>query len=455
LRRALGAKGKCRPVLDLVGPSALAQRRLLLVALDHEKPTADELSAEESGAALIAALHEAGESEATLHVEPVLGSRLETSALAARLALGAGLAAYRFDRYRTRPRAEDRPKVRALTLALPDGAAAKAAAGAWQRLAPLLAGVALARDLENEPGNVIYPASFVERAAAALAPLGVEIQVFEEKALRRMGMNALLGVGEGSAKRPRLLVMRWAGAEDAPLAFVGKGVTFDTGGISIKKAAGMEDMKYDMSGAAAVVGALRALAGAKAKVAAIGVCALVENMPSGRAQLPSHVIKTYDGKTVELVDTDAEGRMILIDALAYTAQQLKPRAIVDLATLTYSIVAGLGHVYAGLYSNDDALAEAVAAAGRRSGEKFWRMPLDADYLANLKSHIADLRQCGPDDEFADAAHAAVFLEQFVQGCRWAHLDIAGKMTSHQGGGGSKWALGFGVRSLVELATAAR
>jgi leucyl aminopeptidase len=264
-------------------------------------------------------------------------------------------------------------------------------------------------------------------------------------------MNALIAVGQGSANRPRLVTLRWNGAKGQPVAFVGKGVTFDSGGISIKKAQGMELMKTDMSGAAAVVGLFRVLAARKAPIHAVGVVPLVENMPSGGAYRPGDVVRSFAGKTVEVVDTDAEGRMILIDALAYAVATYKPRAVVDLATLTYSVVAALGEVYAGLYSNDDALAERLLAASRLAGEKLWRLPLDADYLTNLKSPIADLRQCAPDEVFADAAHAAVFLGEFVGGTPWAHLDIAGKMAAKDPvTETAAGAPGYGVR-LLDLA----
>ena len=431
-------------LLAVAAPKGFAGRQILILK-PGRKGIPDGPAAEALGWRLVRELEALHEPAAVLLLDAGLSAHVGGPELAARLALGARFAAYRFDRYRTKPRPDDKGRVAGLTIVLSD---ARAAAKLWRRLEPVAAGIELARDLENEPGNAIHPAQFVERARAALAPLGVEVGVLEEPRLRRLGMNALIAVGQGSAHRPRLLALRWRGASGPPVAFVGKGVTFDSGGISIKKAQGMELMKTDMSGAAAVVGLFRSIAARKVPVHAVGIMPLVENMPSGGAYRPGDVIRSFAGKTVEVVDTDAEGRMILIDALAYAVDKHKPRAVIDLATLTYSVVAALGEVYAGLFSNDDALAGRLLAASKLAGEKLWRLPLDADYLKNLKSRIADLRQCAPDEVHADAAHAAAFLGEFVGGTPWAHLDIAGKMavkdplTEAPAG-----APGYGVRTL--------
>lgn len=431
----------------LAAPSGFAGRHVLLLK-PGRAGIADGHAAEALGWVLVRELESLHEPDAVLLLDKQPGAKLAAAELAANVAFGARRAAYRFDRYRTKPRPDDKGKLASLTIVLPEAAAA---AKLWRRLEPVAAGIALARDLENEPGNAIHPAAFVEQAKRALAPLGVEVGVLEEARLRRLGMNALLAVGQGSANRPRLLTLRWRGAAGRPVAFIGKGVTFDSGGISIKKAQGMELMKTDMSGAAAVVGLFRSLAARKAGVHAVGLAALVENMPSGGAYRPGDVVRSYAGKTVEVVDTDAEGRMILIDALAYAVRQFRPRAAVDLATLTYSVVAALGEIYAGMFSNDDELAERLLAASKRSGEKLWRLPLDKEYLANLKSPIADLRQCAQDEQFADAAHAAVFLGEFVDGIPWAHLDIAGKMAAKDPvTEAAAGAPGYGIR-LLDLA----
>jgi leucyl aminopeptidase len=368
------------------------------------------------------------------------------------IAEGALLGAYRFDRLRTKPRPDDPKPVEAVTIL---GAATRAAERAFATLEPVASGVAFARDLVNEPANVLNPETFAARAAATLAPLGVDVEALADQRLECLGMGALLAVAAGSLNRPRVLVMRWNGAADAkaqPLAFVGKGLTFDTGGISIKKAQGMEEMKGDMAGGATVAGVMRALAGRKARVNAVGVVGLVENMPSERSYRPGDVVKTMAGETVEIIDTDAEGRLVLSDVLHYTSAAYKPAAMIDLATLTYSIIAGLGRVYAGLFATDERLATDLLAASRIEDEKLWRMPLDEGYAENLESPIADVRQFAPDEEHADAPHAAQFLSRFVNGVPWAHLDIAGvEFWAKDTALGPKGASGFGVRLLDRFA----
>jgi leucyl aminopeptidase len=439
---------KVPDVVELTAPRGIKSRRVLLLDLGRRRRL-DGARAEAVGAALAKAVAQAGEGEVVLVLDHPDQAVLDAPELAARLALGARLGAYRFDRYRTKARPED-PIGRLETLWIVTPAAA-AALELWRRLGPVAAGVELARDLANEPSNIITPDGFIERTRNALGPLGVEIAVMDDKKLEKLGMNAMLAVGAGSENKPRLLLLRWRGAPGRPYAFVGKGVTFDTGGISIKKAAGMEEMKADMSGAAAVVGLMRALAGRRAKVPAIGVAALVENMPSGTAYRPGDVIKTFSGRTLEIVDTDAEGRVVLSDALAFTVQKFRPRAVVDLATLTYAVLAALGQAFSGVFSNDDKLAERLIAAGQASGDRLWRLPLDSEYERNLKSQIADLRQCAPDDAFADASHGAQLLQNFVDGTPWAHLDIAGRMFGKRDDEGN-WpgSPGFGVRLLDQF-----
>ncbi len=376
-----------------------------------------------------------------------------TPDLAAALAMGATLRAYRFDRYRTQEKPEDKPKLSKLTLL---GADSKAKA-AWEPMRAVAEGVFLTRDLVSEPPNVLFPASFAERCKG-LEKLGIDVDILGPKELGKLGFGALLGVAQGSVAEPRVVVMRWNGASGgkkakaAPVAFIGKGVTFDSGGISIKPAAGMEDMKWDMAGAGTVTGLMAALAGRKAKVDAVGIIGLVENMPSGSAQRPGDVVKTYSGQTVEIINTDAEGRMVLADVLWYCQQKFAPRFMVDLATLTGAMVVSLGHEYAGFFSNDDALAQHLFAAGQDSGEKAWRMPLDEEYDKLLKSDIADMKHVGP--RWGGAISAAQFLQRFVNGKPWAHLDIAGMAWSGKDAPTiPKGATAYGVRLLNDMVAA--
>ena len=309
-------------------------------------------------------------------------------------------------------------------------------------------GVILARDLVNEPANVLGPVEFADRIAA-LADEGLEVEILDEKRLSELGMRAILGVAQGSPRPARLAIMRWNGASgDAPpLAFVGKGVVFDTGGVSIKPAAGMEDMKGDMGGAAAVVGLMRALAGRKAKVDAVGVVGLVENAIDGNAQRPGDIVTALSGTTVEVLNTDAEGRLVLADALWYCQDRFKPRFMVNLATLTGAIIVALGNQHAGLFSNDDALADQLLAAGLETGEKVWRMPLGPEYDKMIEGKFADIKNIG-NGRAAGSITAAQFLKRFVNDVPWAHLDVAGTaMGSPANEYNQSWGSGFGVRLL--------
>jgi leucyl aminopeptidase len=371
---------------------------------------------------------------------------------AAHVGLGAVLRAYRFDRYRTKEKAEDKPKLASLSVlaAQPDAAQA-----AWTLLKGVANGVYLTRDLVSEPANVLNPAEMAERCRV-LSELGIKVEVFGPKEMRELGFGALLGVSQGSANEPRMVVMQWLGAggdgkpgKDKPVAFIGKGVTFDTGGISIKPAGGMEDMKWDMAGAGTVVGLMAALAGRKAKVDAVGLVGLVENMPSGTAQRPGDVVKSYSGQTIEVINTDAEGRLVRADVLWYAQQRFEPRFMVDLATLTGAIIVGLGHEYGGLFSNDEALAGKLMEAGKATGEKLWRMPLDEAYDKQIKSDIADMKNVGGRP--AGSVTAAQFLQRFVNGKPWAHLDIAGMAwTRKDSSTVPKGASAYGVRLLDRL-----
>jgi leucyl aminopeptidase len=375
-----------------------------------------------------------------------------TAEQAAHVALGAALRAYRFDRYRTKEKAEDKPKLSRLNVLTGQ---ADAAQSAWAPLKGVADGVFLTRDLVSEPANVLNPAEMAERARK-LAELGVKVEVFGPKEMQELGFGALLGVSQGSVNEPRMVVMQWLGAsadgkpgKDKPVAFIGKGVTFDTGGISIKPAGGMEDMKWDMAGAGTVIGLMAALAGRKAKVDAVGLVGLVENMPSGTAQRPGDVVKSYSGQTIEVINTDAEGRLVLADVLWYAQQRFEPRFMVDLATLTGAIIIGLGHEYAGLFSNDDTLAGKLIEAGKATGEKLWRMPLDEAYDKQIKSDIADMKNVGGRP--AGSVTAAQFLQRFVNKTPWAHLDIAGMAWATKDSPTvPKGAAAFGVRLLDRL-----
>jgi leucyl aminopeptidase len=311
-------------------------------------------------------------------------------------------------------------------------------------------GVLIARDLVNEPANVLYPEELAHRAAR-LKKLGVGVEILDPAQMRKLGMHALLGVGRGSQHESRTVIMRWKGGRRgvAPVAFVGKGVCFDTGGISIKPAAGMEDMKGDMAGAACVVGLMHALAARKAKVNAVGAIGLVENMPDGRAQRPGDIVTTMSGQTIEIINTDAEGRLVLSDLLHYVNRRFKPKFIIDLATLTGAIVVALGQEYAGLFANDDKLAERLIEAGLATGERVWRMPLGPEYDKMIDSKFADMKNTG--GRHGGAITAAQLLQRFVDKTAWAHLDIAGTaMGSPQSDINRSWGSGFGVRLLNEL-----
>ncbi|TXH38497.1 MAG: leucyl aminopeptidase [Rhodospirillaceae bacterium] len=429
LGRALSAPkftAKQGQVLDVLSPAGLKQRRVLIVGLGQVREISV-LAAREIGASIVTHLQAEHEASATLLLDLPKGTQLEESSFAANLAFGAKLQNYRFDKYRKTFRADEPKPMKALRLVTAADAAASKAA---KRLDAVANGVALARDLTNEPPVEIYPETFVERAKE-LTKLGVQVEALDEKAMAKLGMGGVLAVGKGSKRPPRLLVLRWSGAKgkrknERPVALVGKGVCFDSGGLCIKTGAQMETMKGDMAGGAAVIGTIRALAERKAAIDVVGVVALVENMPSGSAFKPGDIVTTMAGKTMEIFDTDAEGRVILVDALWYTAQKFNPRCIIDLATLTYSVMQALGKYFTGLFCNDDKLARDLSEAGQLVGERLWRLPLDPAYEQDLTSSMADFRQFAPDADKADAAYAAALLHQFVDGHSWAHLDIASK-----------------------------
>lgn len=372
-----------------------------------------------------------------------------SAAEAADFALGILMRSYVFDKYKTK--ADDTQKSSAkppkVVISCANPAAARKAFAAATAVAD---GIALARDLVNEPANTLGPVEFAA-AAKDLARLGVEVEILTEKDMKKLAMGALLGVAQGSSRPPRLAIMRWNGGRKggAPLAFIGKGVVFDTGGISMKPAGGMEDMKGDMGGAAAVIGLMKALAGRKAKANVIGIIGLVENMPDGAAQRPGDIVTSMSGQTIEVLNTDAEGRLVLCDALHYCRERFKPSAMINLATLTGAIMVALGHHRAGLFSNDDELAGRIFEAGEATTEKVWRMPLGPEYDKMIDSKTADMKNIG--GRWGGAITAAQFLQRFVGDTPWAHLDIAGTaMGSQQTEINRSWGSGFGVRLLDRL-----
>ncbi len=447
LARAMEAdrfKGKLGGALDLIAPEGLSVSRLVVLGVGQVaelKPT-DYLRL----GGIAAGKLPAGTTAATL-VADLPSGKLSAEA-AAEIALGARLRSYNFDRYKTRKKdGETEPVALTLTLAVAD---LPAATRAWAERAPVGDGVLLARDLVNEPANVLDPPEFADRASE-LTAVGVEVEVLEDAELARIGMRALLGVGQGSIKESRVVVMRWNGGTpgEAPVAFIGKGVTFDTGGISIKPAAGMEDMKGDMGGAACVTGLMHALAARKAKVNAVGVIGIVENMPDGAAQRPGDIVTSLSGQTIEIINTDAEGRLVLADVLWYTKDRFKPQFMVDLATLTGAILVALGSDYAGLFSNDDTLSAQLTAAGQATGERVWRLPLGPEYDKLIDSKFADMKNTGGRN--AGSITAAQFLQRYVEKTPWAHLDVAGTaMGSPATDINKSWAAGWGVRLLDQL-----
>jgi leucyl aminopeptidase len=340
---------------------------------------------------------------------------------AAHAALGVRLASYRFDKYRTKEPAEKKPSVVRTEVVAAD---TEAALSAFAPLADLADAISFTRDLVSEPANVLYPAEFARRVKE-LERLGLEVEVLGEAEMTKLGMGSLLGVGQGSVRESQLAILRWNGASDKnaqPIAFVGKGVCFDTGGISIKPAENMEDMKWDMGGAGAVAGLMHVLAGRKAKVNAVGILGLVENMPDGNAQRPGDVVTSLSGQTIEVINTDAEGRLVLADALWYCQDRFKPKFMVDLATLTGAMIIALGNDFAGCFSNNDELANNLLAASQAEGEPLWRMPLPDAYNKQIDSMIADVKNTGGRP--AGSITAALFLKRFVNDTPWAHLDIA-------------------------------
>ncbi len=448
ISRAIAAaefKGKPGTTCTILAPGAGLSRVVAVGIGDPAKLV--QRAAEEAGGHACAAL--------TREPAASIAAAALSSELAAAVALGVALRGYRFDKYRTTLKPEDKPKLARLTVL---AASATKAKEAWTPLKAVADGVFLSRDLVSEPANVLTPAEMADRCKA-LESLGLKVEILGPKEMTKLGFGALMGVAQGSACEPRMVVMHWHGAggttkgkkttRPQPIAFIGKGVTFDTGGISIKPAGGMEDMKWDMAGAGTVVGLMAALAGRQAKVDAIGLVGLVENMPSGTAQRPGDVVKSYSGQTIEVLNTDAEGRLVLADVLYYCQQKYDPKFMIDLATLTGAMIVSLGHEYGGYFSNDDTLAAQLFAAAEETGEKLWRMPLAEAYDKQLKSEIADMKNI--TGRPGSAITAAQFIQRFVNGKTWAHLDIAGMAWSSKDTATvPKGATAYGVRLLDRL-----
>uniref|UniRef100_UPI0015773EA6 leucyl aminopeptidase n=1 Tax=Sphingomonas bacterium TaxID=1895847 RepID=UPI0015773EA6 len=412
-------------------------RRIVLLGIG----AGGEADWEKAGGALTARLLMSGVEAVTVD----LAGASPTPKAVARFAGAAAQRGWRHDVYRTKLADKAKPTLATITIhGAPDGAEA-----AFEAVDAVTQGMALTRRLVAEPANILYPESFVEQVRASVDGLGLEITVIDEAEMARLGMGALLGVSQGSRREAQVLALKWSGAGegDPALALVGKGVTFDTGGISIKGAAGMEDMKWDMGGAGAVVGAMKAIAGRRAKANVIGVCGLVENMPDGNAQRPGDIVTSMSGQTIEVLNTDAEGRLVLADVLTWVQRTHRVTTIVDLATLTGAMIVALGHEHGGLFANDDALADQLLAAGLSTGDLLWRFPLGAAYDKLIDSPIADMKNIGTKG--AGSITAAQFVKRFVEdGVRWAHLDIAGMVWSDKPGANhDKGATGYGVRLL--------
>jgi leucyl aminopeptidase len=445
LTRAMGSgrfTGAPGQIVDVVAPHGLEVSRIVIIGTGAP----DKLDGRAMELAAAHAYHAVKSSGAETLVLHASGAAAEITAQAG---LGVRLAAYRFDKYRTTEKPEKKPSINRLLVVADDPKGAKKA---FKTLSGLADAISFARDLVSEPANILYPEEFARRVKK-LSSIGLDVEILGEKEMKKLGMGALLGVGQGSVRESQLAILQWKGAKDSgaqPVAFVGKGVCFDTGGISIKPAAGMEEMIMDMGGAAAVAGALYALASRKAKVNAVGILGLVENMPDGNAQRPGDVVSTMSGQTVEVINTDAEGRLVLADAIWYCQDRFKPRFIIDLATLTGAILVSLGTDVAGLFSNDDVLADNLQKAAAATTEPLWRMPLPEQYDKGLDSNVADMKNIGP--RYGGSITAALFIQRFVNKLPWAHLDIAG--TAWKTGSTvptiPSGATGYGVRLLDRL-----
>ncbi len=458
-----GFKGRHGDVLSVILPKTAGYRQALVVGLG-DLAKADILAFENGGGKTYGALKSISAKSVSILLDTDKSITVADADAAAAFASGIRLRDYNFDKYKSTPKKDksgDGKKSDILKEITIVTSANTAAAKLYEDYDAIAKGVLFARDLVNEVPNILYPESYAAILAKEFKPLGVQVEILDEKKMAKLGFGAHLAVGMGSIRPPRVVILRWNGTsakpskKTGPLAFVGKGVTFDTGGISIKPAAGMEEMKMDMGGSAAVVGLIRALAVRKAKVDVVGIVGLAENMPSDRSYRPGDIVTSLSGKTIEVLNTDAEGRLVLADAMTYVQRTYKPSMMIDLATLTGAIMVALGVEYAGAFVNNDKLWSQLESASKATGEKLWRMPLDEAYREEMKGSVSDLKNLGNLGRYGGACSAAGFLEQFVEGdIPWAHLDIAGtawwkadKATVPKGG------TGFGVRLLYNLVTA--
>ena len=440
-------EGKFKQTLAVV-PAGEAEL-LVLIGVGKAKDL-DATKAARLGGVMVPVLNGTKVKEAAVVLSSLKGLKMDEEEIVANMAMGARMKSFRFDKYRTTEKEEKKPTLKTVSFSLDRHTAARAA---FKELDAIVDGIELTREVVSEPANVIHPESLAEKCKD-LQKDGVKVEVLGEKQMKKLGMGALLGVGQGSAFESQLVVMTYNGAKDKkakPLAFVGKGVTFDTGGISIKPSGGMEEMKWDMGGSGTVIGLMRALARRKAKVNVVGVVGLVENMPSSTAQRPGDVVTSMSGQTIEVINTDAEGRLVLADALYYTNDRFKPECIVDLATLTGAIIVSLGFSRAGLFSNDDKLADTLHKLGEETGERLWRLPVGEEYADHIDSPIADMQNVGKSRQ-AGSVSAAEFLSRFIGDTPWAHLDIAGTAWANESSDlVDKGASGFGVRLLDRFA----
>jgi leucyl aminopeptidase len=448
--RASRFKGKVAQTLHILAPERLKLGRIMLVGLGKPKEI-NEKTWQRAGGYVYAGLQNSGFSSLSILVDSIEGSAVNLGNSAANLGFGAALRSYRFDKYRTQEKVDAKPSVTSLRVLSGATAAAKRT---YTSLSKIVEGVTMTRNLVSEPPNVLYPESLAQQAKE-LSKIGVKVQVFGEAQMKKLGMGALLGVGQGSRRQSQMVVLEWNGGpkskKNKPIAFVGKGVTFDTGGISLKPGAGMEDMKWDMGGSGVVIGLMKALAGRKARANVVGVIGLVENMPDGNAQRPGDIVTSMSGQTIEILNTDAEGRLVLADALHYTIDRFDPEFVVNLATLTGAIIIALGNEHAGMFSNNDQLCERLSQAGGEVDEKVWRMPLNEAYDKLINTPSADMQNIG--GRGAGAITAAQFLQRFIGKTPWAHLDIAGVTWSKKDAPTvPKGGTAFGVRLLDRLVT---
>jgi len=445
-------KGKSSQICSVPGPNGL----VIIAGIGAENKFYN-LEAQKLGGRILAYINAIKLSE----VAVIFGDELDaknnqknksknTAEIVANIAFGANLQGYRFNKYFNAKKEGKDLNVKLISFTCDDVVGVKKE---FSSLDLISQNVFFVRDLVSEPSNILNPESYADICAALNKKDGLQVEILDEKEMKKLGMNSLLGVGKGSNYESKLVVIKYCGAKnpkDQPVAFVGKGVTFDTGGISIKPSQNMEDMKTDMAGSAVVVGVMKLLAGRKAKVNAVGVIGLVENMPSSTAQKPGDVVKSMSGQTIEIVNTDAEGRLVLADALHYTNIKFKPKFIVDLATLTGAIIVALADVHAGLFSNDDLLSKQLEEAGKKTGERVWRLPVSEEYDEMINSDIADMKNVG-SGRGAGSITAAQFLKRFINETKWAHLDIAGVAWKGKGDPlAVKGATGFGVRLLNQL-----